>query len=69
MVYGYAALKGLLHHGLKLNRLAERAAQDLSFMEPPPAQPEEKISFSMPGARLPEKKREKIPVYKRLPGG
>lgn len=68
MVYGYAALKGLLHHGLKLNRLAERAAQDLSFMEPPPAQPEEKISLSMPGAKAPEIPRKKIPLHMRLAG-
>ncbi|ABV17264.1 conserved hypothetical protein [Escherichia coli O139:H28 str. E24377A] len=61
-------VKGLLHHGLKLNRLAERAAQDLSFMEPPPAQPEEKISLSMPGAKAPETPRKKIPLHMRLAG-
>ncbi|HEL8087738.1 TPA: phage terminase large subunit family protein, partial [Escherichia coli] len=69
MVYGYAALKGLIHHGLKLNRLAERAVADLSFMQPPPDKTEEKPDFSEPGVIIPEPIRVKniASLAKRLP--
>ncbi|UMR99577.1 phage terminase large subunit family protein [Escherichia coli] len=69
MVYGYAALKGLIHHGLKLNRLAERAGTDLSFMQPPPDKPEEKTDFSEPGVVIPEpvKAKKIASLAKRLP--
>lgn len=69
MVYGYAALKGLMHHGLKLNRLAERARTDPSFMLPPADKQEERVDFSHPGVEVPRCAEKKTPLVKRIAGG
>ncbi len=47
-VYSYAALKGLLHFGLKLNILADSIAANPDKLAPPPLAPEEKTDLSMP---------------------
>ncbi|POZ13681.1 terminase [Lelliottia aquatilis] len=66
MVYGFAALRGLMHFGFKLNQTADNL--QLEKLQPPPAVPEEKISLRLPGAELPAtpEKTKKLPLHKRL---
>lgn len=52
MVYGYAALKGLLHHGLKLNALADSMEKDVSRFVPASPVDEPRPDLSMPGATI-----------------
>lgn len=53
LVYAYGALKGLMHHGLRLNLLVESIHQKPERLLPPPEEPEEKTDFSEPGAEIP----------------
>lgn len=52
-MYAYGALKGLMHHGLRLNLLVESIHQKPERLLPPPEEPEEKTDFSEPGAEIP----------------
>lgn len=53
-VYGYAALCGLMHMGLKLNvRAANLEANPDKFL-PAPTKQEEQISYELPGVVIEE---------------
>lgn len=68
LVYAYAALKGLMHHGLRLNALADAIQKAPERLLPPPIEPEEKTDLSEPGAVLPApKKTEKRRLSQMLP--
>ncbi|TDB48237.1 phage terminase large subunit family protein [Photorhabdus khanii] len=58
-VYGYAALCGLLHMGLKLNALVTSITTNPSRLLPPPAEPEEKPSLQYPGVIIQEPEKPK----------
>lgn len=62
-VYGYAALCGLMHMGLKLNIRAANLEANPDRLQPPPAAPEEKISYELPGVVIEE---TTTPKRKRL---
>lgn len=66
-VYGYAALCGLMHMGLKLNVRAANIDAGADTLLPPPPEPEEKISYELPGVVItePEKTVRKA-LHKRL---
>ncbi|MCC8466675.1 phage terminase large subunit family protein [Photorhabdus bodei] len=58
-VYGYAALCGLLHMGLKLNALVTSITENPGRLLPAPAEPEEKISLQYPGVIIQEPEKPK----------
>lgn len=67
-VYAYAALCGLLHHGLKLNVLAQSIQNAPEKLLPPPEQPESKVDLRLPGAFVEENRPAKKESFaKRLP--
>lgn len=68
MVYGFAALRGLMHFGFKLNQMADNLQGSLDKLLPPPSAPVEKHSLRLPGAELPATpdKPQKLPLHKRL---
>ncbi|MNG72091.1 Phage terminase large subunit [compost metagenome] len=68
MVYGFSALRGLMHFGFKLNQMADSLLANPEQLLPPPAVPEEKHSLRLPGAVLPQppEKPKKLPLHKRL---
>lgn len=67
-VYAYAALCGLLHHGLKLNVLAKSIENQPEKLMPPPLVPEKKLDFRFPGVVVDEiEKPKKTSFARRLP--
>ncbi|MCT8345433.1 MULTISPECIES: phage terminase large subunit family protein [Photorhabdus] len=59
-VYAYAALCGLFHIGLKLNKLVTIIATDPGRrLLPPPVEPEEKINLQYPGVIIQEPEKPK----------
>ena len=67
-VYAYAALCGLLHHGLKLNVLAAAIEKSPEGLMPPPDKPEKKIDFRFAGVEIPQNAEGKTkPLSMRLP--
>jgi phage terminase large subunit GpA-like protein len=54
LVYSYAALCGLKHMGLKLNIRAANLEENPDKFIPAPAEPEEKISYELPGSVIAE---------------
>lgn len=66
-VYSYAALCGLLHHGLKLNIRAATLEQSPESLLPPPDKPEKKIDFRLAGVEIPQNEEKTKPLSMRLP--
>lgn len=68
LVYAYAALKGLMHHGLRLNVQADAIEKKPERLLPPPVEPETKTDLSEPGAVIPvTKKPERRRLSQMLP--
>ena len=66
-VYAHAAIQGMLHHGLRLNVLASGIKESPDKLLPPPAEPEIKVNFRLPGVVISENETKKATFAKRLP--